>query len=329
MLMPLFRRSARWMAPAFLLAGCGSQPPITTAPSPVLAGMHRVPGAATQRDSGRSPRASWIDPHAAGDIAAGVRHVFYIADNGTTVGIYTIASAHLIGQLMGFTRAEALAVDGGRNLYVPDQTANEIKVFHAGATTPYKTLSDPRGPQFAAIGTHGYVYAGNADNTVAVYKLNATSPSYYLTVPTNLYLFGLAVDGAGNVYVSYAAQPSGYGYVGEFAAKTTTFTPLNVEQVISGSIAVDASGDLIGASEYYIDTYYPGNNTSTPSTQFLTPYPEATFALTATNADLFGANVNAHVDRYAYPSGSLVYTAPINGLYIATSPASPLGVWHP
>jgi hypothetical protein len=59
----------------------------------------------------------------------------------------------------------------------------------------------------------------NSDDTVSVYALDATGPLYYLTVPSDQYNLGLAVDGADNVYLAYERTAS-QSYVGEFEGAT-------------------------------------------------------------------------------------------------------------
>ena len=201
-----------------------------------------------------------------------------VAANGYSSTPVTIGS--------GFADPIGVAVDGGDNVYVADNTHNAIKVIPAGNGTPYAIGSGINSPLGVAVDAAGNVYVSNhGDATVKKIAANNGPTTTIASGFSNLR--GVAVDGQGNVYATdsngnnvteipvgggapytigtgisspdgIAADAIGNVYVigtgnsevFEITAGSRNTNPLYTFDNQSNGLAVDFSGNIFIASSY-------------------------------------------------------------------------------
>ena len=78
----------------------------------------------------------------------------------------------------GLHTPDGLAVDSSGNLYVANLNGGNVTVYHAGRTSPFRTISNGiHSPRALAIGSEGNLYVSNLyANTVTVYKPGQSDP---------------------------------------------------------------------------------------------------------------------------------------------------------
>jgi hypothetical protein len=284
---------------------------------------------------------SWIDPTYAAGIADGSKAVVYVADYASgIINIYPASgkAKKPIGQITGVKGPQGIAVDTSRNLYVTENTNGDVLVYPAGKTKNPDVLQDAgHSPESVSVADDGTVYVANHDFPqtgvdVQVYKnYKSKKAESTLADPSIAYPYYVAVDKAGNVYLTFSDQGGGND-VGEFPAKSTVLTTLFSSTPNFQGIGVGPKGNLLidDYNDKVIDIYPPG--ASSPTSTIATANSAQSFALNAMATDIFTADFNSNtIGDYTYPGGKLVQTISDSDEHwgVATSPASPLGTWHP
>jgi sugar lactone lactonase YvrE len=311
-------------------------------------------------------KSSWIDPRYAATIAAGTTPLVYASITGSNkVLAYATNAAPApptappapVETITGLAEPAGLAVDSTGNLYVIERVTNDVKVFKPGQMTPFETLLPPTGSAFlsVAVDARGTVYAGTTsvsagtpNGSISVYSKGATTPSNTVSDPAIQSANGIAVDGIGNVFLNYvgpvASNTLGYA-VGALPVTTsigeTFFHRLAIDSASNSpqplGLTLDKNGDLVIADTMgVVSIYRPATNTpvvSFQATGLIGNVFNINLALTGpTDRHLLVAPHDTSVIyQYAYPSGTLETTillpAPTVVEGLATSPASPRGVW--
>lgn len=248
------------LASIALLAACSGASSVPVSPgsaggnSLAARGEHVVQmGGAVYRFGGvSSPQvrgAGWISS------AVYVKPVLYAASyNGGVVNIYPAGGNNQapIGQLSsGLTSPQGVAVDKWHRLWVANTNAFNVVGFKRGATTPFKSLSDPNYyPISVAVDSNNTVYAANAESTtgppgnVTVWAHGSTSPTETLTDPSFEIVTNIGVDAKNDIFVSYIPT-SGPPALMEFKAGSTKGTPVSIADANLGDITFDTSNNLV------------------------------------------------------------------------------------
>ena len=217
-----------------------------------------------------------------------------------------------------------LGVDVAGTLWVPQGTVNLVTTYAKGTCRAAAlTLNEPNGqPADIAFSAAGTVYVsdifgpGNAPGLISVYAKGASAPSSTLTDPSIEEADGVAVDKAGDVFLSTYHASSGTSTVVEFKKGKMPGRTLALSGFSQGiGLEFDAAQNLIAVdySAGLVESFAP-------------PYAGAPFATFPTKgSSLFGkldrANKNLYVsdstngaiDVYAYPTGTYEYSIS-NGL---------------
>lgn len=158
----------------------------------------------------------------------------------------------------GLSNPDALFVDKRLYLYAANIGTSTISVYKPGGTSPSLTIDkglfSPRG---ITVDQNGVVYCANAGGTITEYPQGQTAPSRTLSLKVAPEY--LAIDSAGNLYVSYlgAYRKSG---VMEFRPGARHGKDLGLDIGSAGALEVDRSGNIIiiDAASSTIDVFAPG-----------------------------------------------------------------------
>ena len=166
----------------------------------------------------------------------------------------------------------AIAVRG-MDLYVTNQVNNAVDVFKAGATGSAKakrTLLLQFEPTSVAVDANGYLFVGGSTNGyVAVFAPGAhgsATPVQEIALPDrHPDINGVAVDGAGNLYMSDTNE------VSEFTTPTSNPTLARAiigsgQQNVPSGMAIDPSGEayVVNSGDANVLAYSPTANGTSP-----------------------------------------------------------------
>ena len=170
---------------------------------------------------------SWLAP----DLKGGALNIYWGDYYNNTIAIYPRNGINppekgLITK--GVSHPERLFVDDRLAVYATNIGNNTITVYKRHRTRPSLRISTgidtPTGLTVDAAGT---VYCASVGNdTITVYPRGQTTPS--LTIPIAGSPEYLAIDGSGNLYVSYLGGSKGTGVM-EFAPGSTTGKDLGLD----------------------------------------------------------------------------------------------------
>lgn len=262
-----------------------------------------------------STRPGWISPDKK------KKKLLYVSDEGQGfVDIFKAPSYSMVGEISsGINEPEGIATDKKGNLYVSNLGGNTVTVYKPGKTSPSLTLSESDGPDDVAVGSNGYVYAGDVDGGIDVYKPGTTSPSSRLTSSDLAYgVYAVGVDGSNNVY------GGGFGAAGaavvEFTNASGSGTNLGLADLEDPSgVLIDNKNDVVVSDfEQGAILIYPSGQTS-PSGTITAQDPDRS-AINKTENEIFvPQGSDDEVGVYDYPSGTLVTTIPIGGFTSGTA----------
>jgi hypothetical protein len=231
------------------------------------------------------------------------------------------------GSLTGtFEAPENMAVDGSGNLYVANGDAQNVVVYSPGATSPSQTLSAPDGfPDDVAVAADGTVYAANVwgmagnPGTIEVYEKGSTSPTSVLRDNAFSEVVGVALNRAGNVFVSYNANHGTDGFVEEFHKGNPIATKIKVGA--AGGIGFDPYGHLllIDRSASTLNVYDAGS--TKPKYKLALPGSSIYFKIGGKHGRMiYVANFGqAEIDVYRYTPNKLTLTNTISNGITASS----------
>jgi sugar lactone lactonase YvrE len=231
---------------------------------------------------------------------------FYISGTGMSPGI-TIDPGTPAAVGSGFASPEQVAIDGAGDTFYADPGNNAVLEFMPGSSTPVDIGSGLNQPAGVAVDGAGNVLIADTGNNriVEVPMVNgALSNSSQMTLigpsdsvagetlngPT-----GIALDGAGNLYIADTGNNRvvGIPYNGSWNISVATTVASSLDKPLA--VAPDGSGDLYVADSGAGQIYKILNPLTTPSTQLA--------------AVGFGNPSGLAVDA----SGSLFVADPVNG----------------
>jgi len=352
---------ARWLgfcaAVAAFAACSGAGAPLAPSPS-VQESVLRSHGAV----SALLPKPHFsIDPNWLKRLTKGTQTLYSSQPKDGVVDIFALTGTQLphkpIGKITFRSGQQpwGLAVDSDGNLYVslvvPSDPSNSgscvIDVFAAKSKQLKRTLSgcekSPQsGPLTAysdiAVDSNGVVYIVDltqVPSVILVYGQGSLKPTSELTTGGGLY--GVAVDGAGNVYTE-SENTGGSETLDEFPGGANTPVQLLTCQVFCGSEYLDAAGDLLVAtnssscSPDTLNVYPPGQ--ILPSREIPLGYGCLhAISVNQSNTAFFSISFNSDLKKvplveYAFPSGmNLGSLDKESYASVAISPRSALGTY--
>ncbi|HEY2474021.1 MAG TPA: hypothetical protein VGI19_04385 [Candidatus Cybelea sp.] len=215
------------------------------------------------------------------------------------------------------TQPSGIATDRDGNLWVAQTLGNGAYAFDLSTLRPVFALDDAGHEPYAiAIDRAGDAYLANTFDLedagfVNYYPAGSQEASYRITDPSFEYLYGLAVDGAANLYVSYL-DASGDGAISKFSPGSQgPGQNLGLEPGSYFGMAFDRTGNLLvanyGAGE--IDVFAPGAHK--PAKRFGHRGRPWSIAFNRGGTRLFVADFERNqLEEYSYPAGVLVGTIP-------------------
>lgn len=162
----------------------------------------------------------------------------------------------------GFNHPYGVAVDSAGNVYVADTFNNAVKEIARGSSTIVTIGSGFLLPTSVAVGTHctsagcPIVVASNGEGKVKIVRPPFTGPTHgtisTVTPPKGGWIpWGVALDAAGNLYVSNCPYPYYAGGVVRLSPKGTGWGPatqVGSEFDEPAGLALDANGNVYAAN---------------------------------------------------------------------------------
>jgi sugar lactone lactonase YvrE len=230
----------------------------------------------------------------------------------------------------GIAGPEGADVDAKGNLYITNTNANTVTEYAPGSITPEFTYSggDLHSPAGVAIDSKQNVYVTNlSPASVVVFPQESNSPSRTMTDVT--FPVDVAIDKAGNAYVTTYTSGFNGGEILEYAPGTTTGTNLGIVTKEPGGITIDKAGDIVTADQGLpgVLVFPPGKTQPSKTFAQNTLDPDPVRFAKAEHQVYVGDAVGNAVYVYDYPSGTLVDTITdgIDGPNgVALDPAAPL-----
>jgi hypothetical protein len=272
---------------------------------------------------------SGVDTRFAGSFRAGlpgrperpaaIERDLFVSDAGTSVQILKNKTYKNVGSITtGLTDSDGLWVDKAGNLYVANVTSANVLEYAPGRKSPKCTYSaglvDPINVTTDALGNVYVVDFNNLNSPGYIDKFAQCKNKIGKQLDVTSGPEGVAVDGHGNLFVSYFNANFNGGFE-EFKKGQTSPTQLAATVTSPGGLAIDANDTLIADDQSgSIDLIAPPYSSATILISGLSdPFH---VSLNKPEKLLFNANNgNATVTIYSYPSGSLVTTlGSANGL---------------
>jgi hypothetical protein len=212
-------------------------------------------------------------------IAVALDGTVFVADtlNGTIRSIASAASSEpgivrsvvgRFGPRQNFELVEplGLALDRAGNLYIADRGANAVLMLHAATSaTPgaLEILAHVVSPASVGVTLDGSKVFAASPDTGSIVEINATTRSISTAAisPSQLFVAnqqgtggriiptGLAVDGAGNLFVSFSGPGGGLDQIWRLDAPSGKTTPVARGLASPGEIAFDSNGNLFIADQ--------------------------------------------------------------------------------
>ena len=251
----------------------------------------------------------------------------YAADAGgfspsSPVYYYNAVGMHQapLGHFGHFHSPYAIATDLAGNIYVPDDGSGaydgRVYVFANVTSKPFLTLDDKGGlPADLAVAADGTVYVANGydqqscggGGDVRVFKKGMSSASYIVCdsgiAQGYSQVNGVAIDAAGDVFVTWESSTNTFGRVREFTPGPNYkghYLPPSFKNPYA--IAVDPSGNVIVSDVRVpaVEVFAPGSKT--PKYTFAQTGDPTRIAFDAAAGHIFVADALANqIDEYMYP----------------------------
>jgi hypothetical protein len=199
------------------------------------------------------------------------KSVLFIADQHTNA-VYALDATNLHAAPLakinaGINTPNALAVDAHGVLYVSNLVT--ITEYQPGSLTPFRTLSYRHGgPGALAVGSDGTLAVAEqpqvlADGHLLIYDKGSSMPTRIITIPLDkqdaVFMGGVAIDAAGDVFVSVRRYPGGPAEHLEVAPGSTV--GVDTSFPAGNAEGFDAQGNFYIGFGSQINVYAPGSHT--------------------------------------------------------------------
>ena len=257
---------------ACLFAGCSTPGPQSAGQIPVTdsASAARYPGSGTPAGVHSVTKSGFMS-----SAAKGSHRLLYISDpydNKVNVYLQKGHNQSPIGHIaVNYPTGLAVAHDG--DLFVASPLDGVVLAYHKGKTKPYATLTGTSNAGGVAVDGAGNVYVANGTGAINVYARGSTTPTSTLTDGNIYFVYNIAVDGAGDLFLSgQKPAPPSPPEIDEFPSGSMTPTTLPIAPAGVASVDTDAANDLViafaAASNLGTVAVYPPPYTTDPSTSF-------------------------------------------------------------
>ena len=274
--------------------------------------------------------------------AAGITPTVYVSQfNTSSIQVYRQGGTNQnpIGTITnGLVNPQNMFVTPNNDIYVANTGANNILVFHKGATAAYKTLDDSgQYPVDVTVDSGGTVYASNIFDTnfgpgsVSVYAPGSLTVTSTLAVPNNAKVLFCALDKFHNLYVNYIDINSGVGAMVKFKKGKGAAQLTNVATNFPGGMEFDQLGRLAALDQITatIGAYrLPGG---TPVFSIISTGDTVSMKFTKTRSFVYVSDgVAGAVYQYDYKNGTQVDTisaslgASAGASGVAADPGAPI-----
>ncbi len=189
------------------------------------------------------PAPAWPASNAAEASGGGVVYVSDFGNNAVYSYSAAAPGAPLETITSGMSEPLGNCVNPAGDLYVANSLNSTVTVYPKGKTAPSKTyatgLTNPSG---CTLGADGTLYVVEfAAGSVVEFDPGTKKPSRVLAINKPE---GAALDGSGNLYISYNTT-AGLGAVEKYAPRATTGTDLGIFVEFAGDVKVDKAGDIL------------------------------------------------------------------------------------
>ncbi len=273
------RESIGFAVTVAVLAGCGGN-----LPTPYAVTQRNIEETKTPPPLNELKPCGWLSP-----VAKKERRLIYVADDGEILVFrerpYNPSAVGCI--TTPITSTHGLYVDRHGALYVTNGN-NTVTVYPRGSLTPSATYSTgSAGPAYPIVDHEGDLFVSTCCNgTVLEFRPGQTTP--YQTLQTPGYeADGLALDGAGNLYVAYRTSLYA-GSIEEFAPGSTQGKILGMQIVQPQGLVVANDGTILLVQTGPADGIYvfpPGSQM--PSLKFSVNETPVQLAITEPERKLF------------------------------------------
>ncbi len=234
--------------------------------------------------------------------------VIYVSDYGNQdVDVYSAASPWplLTSITVGVGGPVGNCLDAKGTLYVANSAYYTVSTYHNGTLAPGKIFSKGLVAPTSCVVSNGILYIAEfSSNAVVEYKLGGTKPVRTLSIEMPE---GVALDAAGNLYVSHNTGLGGYGAVEKYAPASTNGSDLGIAVGFAGDVKIDAAGDILleDQNSPAIAFFKPGQ--TQPYGYLKAGYGGLKFALDRSGTLLYAVYFNHNVGIFdAQPNGSSV-----------------------
>lgn len=173
------------------------------------------------------------------------RPLMYIADSNKVLVLpEPRQSPPVVARItVGVSGAYGLCVDRDGNLYVANHSAKNITVYRPGSLTPFITYSGGlKGPMYPVVDHDGNIYVSDGGRVVEFLR---GQPGPYRTLqPPGYETDGIALDKAGNLYVTYRLTLYA-GSIDKFPPGSTQGQILGMQIVQPQGLVVTDDGTII------------------------------------------------------------------------------------
>ena len=220
-----------------------------------------------------------------------------------------------------------IALDSSGNAYICNNAGQSVPgksvywtvtVYKHGASKPFRTYTEGVfSPVDVAVASDGTVYIANYSSAVTVYPPGSVQYSMTLEGPYGWAPIGVALDRAGNVFVSYVPRSGSGGAIYKYKPGAQVGRNLNISFTASPhGLAVDSRGNLIVAvsnapsSGSEIEIF--GRGKRHPKQVLTGPFQPFMVALTPNEHRLYVAdygtgNNDGGVFVFSYPDGTELF----------------------
>jgi sugar lactone lactonase YvrE len=283
-----------------------------------------------------STNATWLHLSAASQSGTGSTNVIFSFDanpgstrtstltiggqtlNITQAGASYVAANPLTTLVSGLNNPYSVAVDNVGNLYIADTFNKVIKKWTAANTNVTTLISVLNYSLCVAVDCMGNIYfsKGEFGNNCAIEEWTVANTNFITLVSSGLYgPYGVAVDGAGNVYFS----DYGFNVLNKWTAANSNVTTL-VSSGLSmpSGVAVDVAGNVYIADfeNHAVKKWTSANSTVTTLAASGVGNPRGVAVDGAGNVYI----ADADEEVYKWTAASGIVTTLVSGLY------SPYGV---